>query len=157
MPTRIAATAVDTPPAYSRLINYAQSWREGPARQAICGLPTAGDLGPALLLICSLIEVIYDRPISFAHGSRRMCNHHNIQAIERYIAVTATIDMEGKGGLTISFRRLGGQRRLWRKEAGTHYRTVAVLAILSCYAPVRPCCSHLSLHVRVPACWQLGG
>src|SRR5713101_4783283 len=46
MPTRIAATAADTPPAYRRLNNYAQSWREGPARQAICGLPTAGDLGP---------------------------------------------------------------------------------------------------------------
>src|SRR5258706_7060541 len=46
MPTRIAATAADTPPAYRRLNNYAQSGRERPAPQAICGLPTAGDLGP---------------------------------------------------------------------------------------------------------------
>src|SRR5258708_2654754 len=46
MPTRIAATAADTPPAYRRLNNYAQSGRERPARQAICGLPTAGDLVP---------------------------------------------------------------------------------------------------------------
>src|SRR5260221_14480613 len=54
MPTRIAATAADTPPAYRRLNNYAQSGRERPAPQAICGLPTAGDLGPATHRVAEL-------------------------------------------------------------------------------------------------------
>src|SRR5260370_22287243 len=101
--------------------------------------------GAALALIFPLIEVIYDTPVSFAHGSGRMCDHRNIKAIERYVAVTATIDVEGKGGLAVSFRRPGGQRRVWRKGAKAPYLAVAVLEILSCYTPVPLRRSHLYL------------
>src|SRR5436309_4664507 len=61
-----------------------------------------------LLLICSLIKVQRDRPVSFGHGSWGTCNQDNIQTIDGYVAVVATIDVEGNGDLTTSFCRLGG-------------------------------------------------
>src|SRR6266536_4195761 len=93
----------------------------------------------ALLLIGSLIEVKRYRPVSFSQRSRYICTYGHIQAIKWHVAVTPSIDVEGKAYITNSRCRFRGQGRVWRKETGTHYVTIAVLEIVSRDLPARLC------------------
>src|SRR6266480_6795731 len=87
--------------------------------------------GLTLLLICSLIEIESNGPISISHRAWCARDQRDIQAIKGRRIIPATINVEAKGHLASSRCWLRSHRRVWGNETGTHYITIAVLEVVS--------------------------
>src|SRR5262249_44709515 len=93
-------------------------------------IPAAGDGGQCLTLLGrgAVMEDQSHRPVAVDHGSGRMGQHHEVEAVERRAAVAATRDVEDEPDIAVALSRPGGQAR---RGTRTDEVTAARLEVLA--------------------------